>query len=563
MIVGLDMGGTHIDAVIIKDGKIINNIKRAYDSNNLFQDLWGSLQSLLNDYDKSQIKRINLSTTISTNAIVEDKTSSVGMIIQSGPGLSNDFLACGDENVFVSGSIDHRGNVVQELDISELKKAVILFKDKNINNCAIVTKFSTRNPKHEIEIKKFIEDDFSFITMGHSLSGKLNFPRRVFTAYLNAAVYDSFKNFAINIKKSLEKEGISAPVFILKADGGTINLSTTENIPVETILSGPAASFMGMNAFFSTDEDAILLDIGGTTTDIFFLADGIPLFESQGIQINHYKTLVRSIFSVSMGLGGDSSIRIKDGQLKIGPKREGPPYAFGGPMPTPTDAMITLGLIHVEDEEIFKKAKKSIESLTNGLNQSVEDMAITILNTMAHMIKNRIDELLGEINSKPVYTVRELLYGKTITPKSIQIIGGPAKVLSKILEKRFNLPCYYPKNHHIANAIGAALAKPTTEINMLVDTSKRVLSVPELGLYERVDKNYTLDDAKKRALSLLEKEALNIGSDKDIVETEIVEESSFNMVRGFYTTGKNIRIKAQIKPGLSYKLKDGAIDVKS
>lgn len=548
------MGGTHIDAVIIEDGKIISTIKKPNDPDNLFQALWNTLETLLMGYDKSKIKRINLSTTVSTNAIVENKISSVGMIIQSGPGLSHDFLACGDENTFVSGSIDHRGKIVKDLNLKELEESIALFKKRNIQNCAIVTKFSTRNPQHELKIKELMEKFFSSITMGHSLSGKLNFPRRVFTSYLNAAVYDTFSNFCKNIKRSFEKEGINAPLFILKADGGTINLSTAEKKPVETILSGPSASFMGMNALFDTHEDAVLLDIGGTTTDIFFLADGVPLFEPLGIKIGPYKTLVRAIYSISIGLGGDSSIIIEDEKIKIGPKREGRPYAFGGPKPTPTDAMITLGLMK---EGNVEKARESMDILGKELNLSAEAMGKLVLSIMGDMIKEKVDELLYEINSKPVYTVKELLYGKQIQPKLIQVIGGPAKVLSTILEEKFHLPCYYPENHHVANAVGAALAKPTTEINMLADTSQGILSAPELGIYENISKNYTLDSARKKAIELLKESAKVIGANEEGMETEITEESSFNMVRGFYTSGQNIRIKAQVKPGLLYKLKGG------
>src|SRR5690606_32986291 len=126
-------------------------------------------------------------------------------------------------------------------------------------------------------------------------------------------------------KKSLAKAGIEAPVFILKADGGTMNLATAEEKPVETILSGPAASLLGLMGMCSTEQDALLLDIGGTTTDIFFLADGVPVFEPLGIKISGYKTLVRAIYSVSIGLGGDSSIRVGNDTIQINPQREGPP----------------------------------------------------------------------------------------------------------------------------------------------------------------------------------------------------------------------------------------------
>lgn len=475
MIVGLDMGGTNIDAVIIEDGKILKTVKQPTNRDDLFESIWGTLSILLKGYDKSKIKRINLSTTVSTNAIVEEKTSPVGVIIQSGPGLNNKFLACGDENMFISGYVDHRGEIVKGLDSSEIREGVRLFKEKNIQHCAVVTKFSTRNPNHEIKINNAIKENFSHVTMGHTLSGKLNFPRRVFTSYLNSAVYDTFKDFALYIKKSLEKEGISAPVFILKADGGTMNLDASEKKPVETILSGPAASFMGINAMLDTDKDAVLLDVGGTTTDIFFLVDGVPLFEPLGIKIGPYNTLVRAIYSVSIGLGGDSGIDIKNGNIKIGPKREGVPYALGGPKPTPTDAMIVLGNINEGDRE---KAHEAMKILGKQLNLPVEDTAKAVLETMASMIKDKVNELLQEINSKPVYTIKELLYGKKVEPSLINIIGGPADILAPILEEKFNLPCYFPKSYDVANAIGAALAKTTTEITMVADTERQILSVP-------------------------------------------------------------------------------------
>lgn len=558
MIVGLDMGGTHIDGVIVKDGNIINTVKKPTDRDDLFQSIWTTLTELLSKYKRDNIKRINLSTTVSTNAIVEDKTSSVGMIIQSGPGLNHDFLACGDQNVFISGYVDHRGKVVEPLDFKEIENAMNLFEKNNIESYAVITKFSTRNPSHELEIKEALESKFPLqITMGHTMSGKLNFPRRVFTSYLNSAIHSTFKEFADNIKSSLEREGIDAPLFILKADGGTMNLPIAEEKPVETILSGPAASFMGMSGMLNTDEDAVLLDIGGTTTDIFFLADGVPLFEPQGIKIGNYKTLIRAIYSVSIGLGGDSSVDIVDDKIQIGPKREGYPYAFGGPKATPTDAMITLGLIEDGDKN---RAYKVMEGLGQKLDLSPEGTSKLILQTMGAIIANKVNELLHEINSQPVYTVKELLHGKKIDPKLINVIGGPAKALASTLERNLNMPCFYPKDYSVANAVGAALAKPTTEITMLADTARGILSIPELGIYEKIRRRYDLNSARKRAISLLKEYAISMGTGEDDIETEIVEESSFNMVKGFSTTGKNIRIKAQIKPGLIHEFRGDKYD---
>jgi len=401
LIVGLDMGGTHVDGVIIKDGQVLHKVKKTTDRNNVFGSIWTTLEALVAPYDASQIKRINLSTTVSTNAIVEKKTAPVGMIIQSGPGLVNDFSNCGDARQSISGSIDHRGVMVEDLQLGEVYKALKLFKKKDITALAVVTKFSIRNPNHEIQIGQMLQKEFNSITLGHRMSGKLNFPRRVTTSYLNSAVHATFLNFSENIKKSLKKEEIKAPVFILKADAGTMDMATAEERPVETILSGPAASFMGISSLMPNDEDAILLDIGGTTTDIFFLADGVPLFEPLGATITGYHTLVHAIYSVSIGLGGDSCITIEDNQVIIGPERKGPPYAFGGPKPTPTDAMLYAGLINSSDKEVAKKAEEALGILGKELALPVAEVGALILETMAEMIKTKTDQLLAEIHRNP------------------------------------------------------------------------------------------------------------------------------------------------------------------
>ena len=531
MIVAIDMGGTNIDGVIVEEGRIIKTIKRPTDRSNLFNTIYFTLKELLENQDKSKITRISLSTTVSTNAIVEDKITPVGMIIQPGPGLPYENLACGRENAFISGYIDHRGNVVEKMDTAEIVAIGDRFVAAGIEACGVVTKFSTRNPQHETMIRDLLGDRFATITLGHTMSGKLNFPRRVYTAYLNSAVHSSFYNFATNIKKSLEEEGVAVPIYILKADGGTMSLEAAQEKPVETILSGPAASFMGIRALLPTDEDAVLLDIGGTTTDIFFLADGVPLFQPLGIKIREYKTLVRAIYSVSMGLGGDSSIDLIDNKIKIGPERKGKPYAYGGPKATPTDAMMVLGLLEAE-AGVKARAEEALDVIGKVLNLNTIETATLILDTMGEMIKSKLQGLLEEINSQPVYTIKELLYGKKLEPKLINIIGGPAKILAPILEKKLGLPCNYPSNYLVANAIGAALARPTMEISMHVDTSTKILSVPELELYERVKSSFSLSDAKERALNLIHEHAQKTGMPWD-VEAEIIEETSFNMVRGF------------------------------
>ena len=549
MLIGIDMGGTNIDGVIIEDSRIIKSQKNPVDRKDIFNTIKNMIEELIYDIDRDKISRINLSTTISTNSIVENKISEVGLVLESGPGINNDFSYLTDNIIYISGYNDHRGKIVKDINKKEILDIVDKFND--IENIGIVSKFSTRNPSHENEIYQMLKDDFNQITLGNKISGKLNFPRRVNTSYFNSAVYNICNEFANNIERVLREKNIKCEIYILKADGGTMKLNESMEKPVETILSGPAASYMGINALTDDKEDSILLDIGGTTTDIFFTVNGVPVFEPQGIEIEGYKTLVRSIYSESIGIGGDSVIEIVEGEIIIGPERKDKSMAFGGKYPTPTDAMIVLGELEIGNRE---NSIRGISKLSNELNLTIEELSIKILEKMAVEIYNNVNKLLEKINAKPLYTVKEVLENRQIKPKVLKIIGGPAKILSKYLSQIFNLEILYPENYQIANAIGAALAIPTMEINLLADTDRRIVSIPEVDLYKKIDRNFNLDDGRKMVLDILNSKII----DKNIknMDAEIIEENSFNMYDG-YTRGKNIRIKGQIKPGLVYKIGGG------
>ena len=553
MLVGIDMGGTHIDGVVLKDKKIIKRVKNNVDKNNLYNTIWTTIQELIKDLNKKEISRINLSTTVSTNALVEGKESKVGLILISGPGRLYDFSNLSENVEFLSGYVDHRGSIVKDIDLNKVKEVKKRFKAKGIKSVALVSKFSNRNPSFEKRIYEKLKNDFDHITMGHSLSGKLNFIRRVNTAYLNAAVHSVFSNFVDNILKSLKLENIEASVYILKADAGTMTIKEAKAKPNESILSGPAASLLGMQALFKEKEDAILLDIGGTTTDIFLLAKGSPLFEATGIEIDKKKTLIRAIYSKSIGIGGDSSISYKDNTIKIGPQRKDKPMVFGGKYLSPTDAMAILGYIEVKD---LSKAITAMQKLADKFNVDYKVMSKIILEEFARIIYKEVDKTINMINQKPVYTIEDLLEGYQLKPQFLRIIGGPAKILKPYLEEQFTLDAKFPKDYQIANAIGAALAKPTVAINLHADTERKILTVSEMNIYKNITANYNLEKAKKKALDLVEDYGKNLYTDKVKMESEIIEANSFNMVKGYLGAFRNIRVQAQIKPGLIYDLKD-------
>lgn len=560
MIIGLDTGGTHVDAVLIDRGKIIDWAKGPTDRENLFASIWFPLEKLLTNVNPKEIQWINLSTTITTNGIVEGKGSPVAMFIQGGPGIDPLNFSCGEHLTLLDGFIDHRGAEIKPFDEEVIGTELNRIWQQGLKNAGVVTKFSTRNPVHERKIKDYLaKKGFSTITMGHTLSGKLNFPRRIHTTYLNSATSDIFNKFAQGVKGALKNKGLDAPVYILKADGGTMSLDEAIKYPVQTILSGPAASVMGSLAFCDVDKDVLLLDIGGTTTDISFLVDGVPLFEPEGIKISNYPTLVRAIYSASIGLGGDSVVKVKENdELQIGPERQGPPMALEGPAPTSSDAMIVLNKLDFGNKA---KAFQAMEIIGERLNITAMEAAQRVYDKFADIIKEKVTEILIEKNSGPVYTIHELLYGRKIIPQGIIAIGGPALGVAPLLEEKFGIQCFVPENYSIANAIGAALTKRTMEITLLADTDRGILSVPELQIYKKIKDNYHLELAKEEAIDLLRTHMENQGAKLTDRELEVTEAASFNMVRGFWTSGKNIRVRAQVKPGLIGKM--GGVDVES
>ncbi|MBE3580688.1 MAG: hydantoinase/oxoprolinase family protein [Thermoanaerobacteraceae bacterium] len=547
MFIGLDMGGTHTDAVLISGGEVVRHVKVLTDPADFLASVREALDNLLEGLDPAAVRRINLSTTVCTNAIVEGKTEPVGLLLEPGPGLNPSFLTCAKVNVILQGSIDHRGRETSPLKAEELEAARRQFEAAGIRCLAAVGKFSVRNPAHELEIAKRLEGSYDFITLGHRLSGRLAFPRRVYTAYLNSSVWRVYSRFAGAVRSYAESRGLKIEPFILKADGGTLTLASAVNTPVETILSGPAASIMGALALAPGEDDCVILDIGGTTTDVAFCAGGVPLFEPQGIRLGPYPTLVRSFFVHSVGLGGDSSVKTADGRIIIGPQRQGPPAALGGPAPTPTDALITLDMLQLGDRG---RAEGAMETLGRPLGLSVREVAQSILREFAASIARTVDGLLNYLNSQPVYTIREVLAGKKLDPRRVIAVGAPVPLLKPFLEEASGLPVEVPPLAGVANAVGAALSHPTATLALFADTERGVLTAPEIGWQERINRSFSLEEARRRAFALLEQHLRELGYTEGVPEMEVIEEQSFNMVRGFYTVGRNIRLKVQNRPSL-------------
>ncbi len=550
MYLGIDVGGTHTDAVALHDGKVVCSCKVPTDHEDLLVSVRGALEKVLANIEGESIDRLNLSTTLSTNAIVEGKTENVGVLVSSGPGVDPEYYRIGRNYYLLPGSIDHRGAEVSPLNGQTLNNALAECKEQGVRVFAAVSKFSTRNPAHELAMQQAIGSDADFVTLGHRMSGLLNFPRRISTAYYNAAVWRTYNTFVDAVEQSLKDYGLASipSVNMLKADGGTMPLELSRQLPVESILSGPAASVMGVIALCNISQDAVILDVGGTTTDIAIFASGAPLIENRGIEVGSYPTLVRALKTRSIGIGGDSRLHVVEGRVYVGPEREGPAMAMGGQHPTLIDVCNHLGHSQIGD---VQASKDGVEKLAAASGIPADAFAAEALEYAIQSIKDAVDDLIWELNARPVYTIHELLTGHVLKPTRVYCMGGPAKTLQNFLAKAFEVEVEVPENFAVANAVGAALTRTTMELELFADTFKRRMLIPKLGIEQEVPKSYTLEQAEIDVRSHLRDYLAEVGAGTyDADQLDLIEGSSFNMVDYYRGTGRNIRVKCQLKPGI-------------
>ncbi|WP_308775235.1 hydantoinase/oxoprolinase family protein, partial [uncultured Bilophila sp.] len=384
----------------------------------------------------------------------------------------------------------------------------------------------------------------------HRLSGRLNFPRRIATAYWNAAVWTLHNRFADAVEASLKDMGINAPAYLLKADGGAIPLSVSRDRPVEALLSGPAASVMGMMALMpSCSEDTLVLDMGGTTTDIALLAAGQPVLSPDDLVVNGRSTLVRSLKSVSIGLGGDSQVTATSG-VQVGPLRKGPALAFGGTDgPTFLDCLNVLG--HAEAGDTGA-SRTGVESLAAAHGLTAESLSRQVLECARSRVAAAVRSLLDEVNSQPVYTLAALLEERAVRPVRAVLVGGPAEAVAPLLGEALGLPVETlgdPVLGPVANAIGAALTRPTASLDLFADTAAGVLLVPSLDIRKPITRRYTLEEAKAEACALLRGQVENAFAPAS-PEIDVTEAQVFATLDEYGRGGRDIRVRCQLRPGV-------------
>ena len=549
MLLGIDVGGTFTDAVIIDGANVVSWAKRRTTKDNLMNGITEALGAVLVDIDSAQIEQVTLSTTVVTNTIVEHKEQPVDLYVVAGPGRNVDDIFP-VRPVYLKGYTDHRGIVVESTKCEAINHIAHTVQSRSGTNLAAVSaKFGVRNPKEELDVTNALSAMYDTISTGSSLSGNLNFPRRTISAYFNSAVTDVFNRFRQAVRDALVAHNITAPVYILKADGGSLPIDTIASVPVETVFTGPAATVLGLEALRSaTLGHTVALDIGGTTTDISLWKQGKPLMTKEGVSIRNYPSAVRSFAVTSVGIGGESVVRYNNGNLTVGPERVGPSVALGGIEPTLGDALIVLGKAQYGDGQ---KAYDGIAQIDSTIDATT--MAQRIVNVAVQVIQAGIDTVVAKENKRPIYVVADIVHPDPFVPAQLVIVGGTAASLGPIIGDQLGLPIHIPSDAAVANAIGAGVANHTMAITIHVDTKRRTMVVPELGIQDTSSHLRSAQAVEEVAYGLLREAAKEQGlvTSDVLPDIETISVEDFPVVDGWQSMERIITVKVQLQAGVS------------
>lgn len=330
---GVDTGGTYTDAVILDESanRILGKAKALTTRGDLAVGIGGAVDAALaaSGVAARDVALVSLSTTLATNALVEGQGGRVALVFigfdaadMERGGLTEALK--GDPVILLDGGHTHAGSEAATLDLAALE-AQVADLGPQVMGFAVAARFATRNAAHEIAAREVIRRVTGRpVTCSHELSAQLNGPKRALTAVLNARLIGMIDRLVAACERHLHAVGIDAPLMVVRGDGALISAAMVRERPIETILSGPAASIVGAR-WLTGARDALVSDIGGTTTDVALLRDGLPEIDPQGARVGGFRTMVEAVAMRTTGLGGDSEVHLitegLQGGLRLGPRR--------------------------------------------------------------------------------------------------------------------------------------------------------------------------------------------------------------------------------------------------
>lgn len=322
---GIDAGGTYTDASIYNFDT--NHIVAKAKALTTKWDYSEGISNVLDQLPQQQLGNVDLvsvSTTLATNAIVEGHGSKVGLLLMPPYAAFESSEIAHEPKSVMQGKLDIEGKIIEPIRKEQILKTAHDMVSMGVSAFAVSGYAGTVNPEHELAVKKIVEEETGcIVTCGHELSDMLDFKTRAVTAVLNARIIGRIKIFLNHLKKTLNDNSIHAPIMVVKGDGTLMSEKMAVARPVETVLSGPAASVAGAR-YLTKLNDAIVVDVGGTTTDTAAVKTGLIRVRDSGIRVGGHKTHVKALDMRTVGLGGDSALNLIERKPVIGPRRVGP-----------------------------------------------------------------------------------------------------------------------------------------------------------------------------------------------------------------------------------------------
>ena len=493
MRIGIDVGGTHTDAVLM-DAMTVVASHKALTSADVRAGIIEALDTVLREaqVEAGDIDGVMIGTTHFTNAVIQRRelapTAVIRACLPTGSGVppmcdwpADIAAALGEHSYMVSGGHRFDGKEIRALDDAELDKVIDDIKSKGINAVAVAAAFSPADAGHEQAIGRRVAAAIADadITLSHEI-GRLGILERENAALLNAALSNLAGRMVANMKAALTERGIKCPFYVSQNDGTLMSAEYIARYPALTFSSGPTNSLRGA-AVLSGIEDAIVVDIGGTTSDIGVLAGGFPRESNSHIDVGGVRTNFRMPDIMAIGLGGGSRVAA-DGST-IGPQSVGhrlvtEGLVFGGEVLTATDIAVANGSFDVGDGTGVARLNPAL----------VEQATVTI----HQMIDAAVDRMRPSEQPVPVI-----------------LVGGGSVLISRKLKTAAHV--IHPQHAGVANAIGAAIAQVGGEVEQIVS-------------YTRVDREQALASMTEQARS----KAVNAGADANTLRVLDIEETAMS-----------------------------------
>src|SRR5579859_6065264 len=355
---GLDTGGTYNDAVLLADGRqVVASAKSLTTHQDLAIGIGHAIRALLgaapSTIRRADIDLVSVSTTLATNAVVEGRFSPVCTLLigfDDAMAARSGLEQHGSAVVRIGGGHGATGDEAAALDEPAVERAVAEHAPR-VEAFAVAANFSVRNPAHELRARQIIRAlSHKPVTCAHELTSKLDAPRRALTAALNARLTPQIRHLIEALARVLADEAIDAPLMIVKGDGSLMKAQIALEYPVETILSGPAASVVGAG-FLTGLEDFVVADMGGTTTDVAVVSGGRPVISGEGALVGAWRTMVEAVDVRTSGLGGHRAGHFdRQLRLRVGPRKAMPLALLAHRFPAVLESLAaTAKLDHVPE----------------------------------------------------------------------------------------------------------------------------------------------------------------------------------------------------------------------